>query len=50
MLRIFSENFREPDKHIGYIFNYFSMGTILSWINFVGCPNNNFFIKKNEQK
>jgi len=24
------EQFREPDAHIGYIFNYFSMGSILS--------------------
>ena len=31
-LRIFSEYFREPDVQIGYLFNLFSMGTILSII------------------
>ena len=30
IFRIFSEIFREPDLHIGYLFNLFSMGTILS--------------------
>jgi len=49
LLRIFSENFREPDIHLGYFFNYFSMGTILSYITFlVGCFII-FFIKNNEQ-
>ena len=28
--RLACEQFREPDTHIGYIFNYFSMGSILS--------------------
>jgi len=28
--RIFAEQFREPDIHIGYFFNFFSMGSILS--------------------
>ena len=28
--RIICEQFREPDNHIGYIFNYLSMGSILS--------------------
>tara|TARA_B100001248_G_scaffold88994_1_gene65543 strand:- start:5363 stop:6154 length:792 start_codon:yes stop_codon:yes gene_type:complete len=31
IFRIFSEIFREPDAQIGYIFNLFSMGTILSF-------------------
>ena len=31
IFRIFSEFFREPDIHIGYFFNYLSMGTILSF-------------------
>ena len=31
IFRIISEFFREPDAHIGYIFNLFSMGTILSF-------------------
>ena len=30
--RIFSEFFREPDLQIGYIFNFISMGTLLSVI------------------
>ena len=47
--RIIGENFREPDIHIGYFFNYFSMGTILSAITFLcGCLII-FFIKNNEQ-
>ena len=47
-LRIFSEYFREPDSHIGYFFNYFSMGTILSLITFsAGCLLI-FFTQKNE--
>jgi phosphatidylglycerol---prolipoprotein diacylglyceryl transferase len=48
IFRIFSEKFREPDEHLGYIFNYFSMGTLLSIITLV----TGFFIilfrKKNE--
>ena len=28
--RIFIENFREPDAHIGYIYNFITMGMILS--------------------
>ena len=28
--RLTCEQFREQDEHIGYIFNYFSMGSILS--------------------
>ena len=28
--RLACEQFREPDEHIGYIFSYFSMGSILS--------------------
>ena len=29
-LRIFSEFFREPDIQIGYLFDFISMGTMLS--------------------
>jgi len=29
--RILSEVFREPDAQIGYVFSFFSMGTILSF-------------------
>ena len=32
ILRIIGEFFREPDSQLGYVFNYFSMGTILSFI------------------
>ena len=32
IFRIISELFREPDVHLGYFFNLFSMGTILSFI------------------
>ncbi len=31
VFRIFSEIFREPDKHLGYLFNLFSMGSLLSF-------------------
>ena len=49
ILRIFSENFREPDTHLGYFFNYFSMGIILSSITFlVGCFII-FLIRNNEK-
>jgi len=49
IFRIFSENFREPDKHLGYFFNYFSMGVLLSFVTFLcGCLII-FFVKKNEQ-
>ena len=48
IFRIFSEIFREPDDHIGYLHNYFSMGTILSLITiFAGLLI--IYIKSNEQ-
>ena len=47
--RIIGENFREPDKHLGYFFNYFSMGTILSFITFLGGCLIILLIKKNEK-
>ena len=31
LFRIFVENFREPDLHIGYIYNFLTMGMILSF-------------------
>ena len=49
ILRIFSENFREPDSHIGYLFNYLSMGTMLSIVTLIAGFLIIFFIKKNEQ-
>ena len=47
--RIIGENFREPDIHLGYFFDYFSMGTILSTITFLAGCLIIFFIKNNEQ-
>ena len=49
VLRIFSENFREPDQHLGYLFNYLSMGTLLSILTLISGFIIIFFIKKNEQ-
>ena len=49
ILRIFSENFREPDNHIGYFLNYFSMGTLLILLTLVSVFLIIYFIKKNEQ-
>jgi len=49
ILRIFSENFREPDEHLGFFFNYFSLGTLLSLITLVTGILIILFIKKNEQ-
>jgi len=47
--RIIGENFREPDEHLGYFFNYFSMGVMLSFITFLAGCLIIFLIKKNEQ-
>ena len=49
VFRIFSEYFREPDMHIGYLFNYFSMGTLLSIITFFAGCLIIFFIRENEK-
>ena len=49
ILRTFSEIFREPDQHIGYIYSYISMGMFLSVITFLTGIFIIFFIKKNEQ-
>ena len=48
ILRIFSENFREPDQHLGYFFNYFSMGTLLSILTLTAGFLIIFYRKKNE--
>ena len=47
--RIVGENFREPDEQLGYLFNYFSMGTLLSFLTFLAGCLIIFFIKNNEQ-
>mgnify|MGYP001345212018 CR=1 FL=1 len=49
VLRIISEYYREPDIHIGYLFNYFSLGTLLSLATLIAGLIVIFFIKKNEQ-
>ena len=49
ILRIFSESFREPDAHLGYFFNYFSMGIMLSLATFFAGSFIIFFAKNNEQ-
>ena len=49
ILRIFSENFREPDMHLGYFFNYFSLGALLSFITLIAGLLIILSIKKNEQ-
>ncbi len=48
-LRIISENFREPDAHIGYFFNYFSLGFLLSLITLISGIFIILYNKKNEQ-
>ena len=35
ILRIFAEIFREPDAQLGLYFNYFSLGTLLSFLSLV---------------
>ena len=49
ILRIFSEIFREPDIHLGLLFNYFSMGTLLSLLTIFFGLFIILFIKKNER-
>tara|TARA_B100001057_G_scaffold194247_1_gene195067 strand:- start:102 stop:896 length:795 start_codon:yes stop_codon:yes gene_type:complete len=47
--RIISEFFRQPDPQIGYLFNLFSMGTLLSFLMIVaGLVILNILRKKNE--
>jgi phosphatidylglycerol---prolipoprotein diacylglyceryl transferase len=49
VFRLFSELFREPDVHLGYFFNYFSMGSILSLATLLIGIFMIYAIKKNEQ-
>ena len=49
ILRIIGEIFREPDQHLGYIFNFVSMGTLLSIIMLVMGLLIYLFIKNNEK-
>jgi phosphatidylglycerol---prolipoprotein diacylglyceryl transferase len=48
VLRIVSEFFREPDFQVGYFFNLFSMGTILSFLMILTGIILFAFVKKNE--
>ena len=48
-LRIISEIFREPDQHLGYFFDYFSMGTLLSITTLAIGVMIFLYCKKNEQ-
>ncbi len=48
VLRIIAEFFREPDVQIGYLFNLFSMGTILSFLMIVSGLIIMGILKKNE--
>lgn len=36
LFRIFSEQFRIPDEHLGYIFNHVSLGSLLSFFMIIG--------------
>ena len=47
--RIISELFREPDSQIGYVFNLFSIGTILSFIMMLIGILIFTFVRKNEK-
>ena len=49
IFRIFSEIFREPDVQIGYIYNYLSMGTLLSILTMSAGFLLILINKKNEQ-
>jgi len=49
IFRIFAEIFREPDEHIGFVLNYFSMGTLLSFLTLLVGFLIILLIKKNEQ-
>jgi len=49
VLRLFGEIFREPDIHLGFFFNYFSLGALLSLITLTAGLIIFLSIKKNEQ-
>tara|TARA_B100001063_G_C16738326_1_gene543294 strand:+ start:560 stop:1354 length:795 start_codon:yes stop_codon:yes gene_type:complete len=50
VLRIISELFREPDAQIGYLFNLFSMGTVLSFLMIIVGLYIMYNLKKNESQ
>ena len=49
IFRLLSEIFREPDNHIGYFFDYYSMGMILSFGTLISGLLIILYIKKNEK-
>ena len=49
ILRMIGEIFREPDIHLGYLFNFFSMGILLSILSLLSGLLIILQIKKNEQ-
>ena len=49
ILRTIGECFREPDKHLGYFFTYFSLGILLSLLTLISGCLIIFLSKKNEQ-
>tara|TARA_B100000963_G_scaffold361820_1_gene400029 strand:+ start:4867 stop:5649 length:783 start_codon:yes stop_codon:yes gene_type:complete len=49
LFRIISEQFRLPDAQIGYIFSFYSMGTILSFIMLIAGLIIFFHVKYNKQ-
>ena len=48
IFRIFSEIFREPDPQLGYFLDFFSMGTILSFLMILFSMIIFIFIRKND--
>ena len=48
IFRVISEFFRQPDPQIGYLFNLFSMGTLLSFLMIVAGLIISNVLKKNE--
>ena len=51
VFRVISEYFREPDPQVGYLFNLFSMGTLLSFLMIIaGLVILNVLRKKNESQ
>ena len=49
LFRILAEQFREPDLQIGYFFNFFSLGSILSFVMIIAGILILLKIKKNER-
>ena len=49
IFRVFTEFFREPDVQIGYVFNLFSMGTLLSFLMILSGLIILFILKKRDE-